>query len=178
MTDSIITVPNKLITTYLEMKDVGDFRPEFTQQPHLQIIRLERPDVAFYRFLYGEVGRDWRWRDRLVISEAELEAAISQPGVGIYVAYIQGAPAGYVELAQQGESTEVAYFGLRPAYMGVGLGKHLLSYGIQQAWTDGAKRVWVHTCNLDGPYAIPNYIKRGFSVYKTEEEPMPERYRV
>jgi GNAT superfamily N-acetyltransferase len=60
--------------------------------------------------------------------------------------------------------------------MGKGLGKHLLSYGIAQAWNNGAKRLWVHTCNLDGPYALNNYIKRGFSVYKVDEQPMPERY--
>ncbi|MBA3872529.1 MAG: N-acetyltransferase, partial [Anaerolineae bacterium] len=51
-----------------------------------------------------------------------------------------------------------------------------LSYAIHRAWMDGAKRIWLHTCNLDGPYALDNYIKRGFSVYKTEEEPMPQRY--
>jgi ribosomal protein S18 acetylase RimI-like enzyme len=89
---------------------------------------------------------------------------------------VQGAPAGYVELRQQVDSTEIAYFGLRPEYFGMGLGKHLLSYGIQQAWDGGANRLWVHTCNLDGPYALDNYIKRGFRVYKTEEQPMPKRY--
>jgi len=172
-----ISIPDVLITTYLEMTDVGQFRPEYIEHAQLEMVRLGRPDVAFYRFLYKEVGWDWRWRDRLIIPESELEAAISQPEVSIYVPYVEGVPAGYVELARQGEATEVAYFGLRAGYMGFGLGKHLLSYGIQRAWDDGAKRLWVHTCNLDGPYAIPNYTKRGFSVYKTEEEPMPERYR-
>ncbi len=175
MSDST-TIPDKLITTYLEMTDAAQFRPEFVEHSGLQIVKLERPDVAFYRFLYKEVGWDWRWRDRLIISEDELQRAISQPEVSIYVPYVEGAPVGYVELARQGESTEVAYFGLRAGYMGMGLGKHLLSYGIHQAWADGANRVWVHTCNLDGPYAISNYVKRGFRVYKTEEEPMPQRY--
>lgn len=176
MTLAQSTFPDVLITTYLEMTDVAQFRPDFVENSLLQMMILQRPDVAFYRFLYGEVGRVWRWRDRLIMSEDDLRQAISKPGVSIHVPYIQGAPAGYVELAREGDSTEVAYFGLRPEYMGMGMGKHLLSYGIQQAWTDGAKRLWVHTCNLDGPYALDNYIKRGFSVYKTEEEPMPRRY--
>lgn len=176
MVDSQSIVPDVLVTTYLEMNEAAQFRPEFVNLPQVQVIRLERPDLAFYRFLYGEVGRVWRWRDRLIMSEDDLRQAISKVGVSIHVIYVDGAPAGYVELAQQGESTEVAYFGLRPEYMGMGLGKHLLSYGIQEAWAGGAKRLWVHTCNLDGPYALSNYIKRGFSVYKTEEEPMPQRY--
>lgn len=176
MVDVQSAFPDVLITTYLEMIDAADFRPEFTGHPHLQIIRLERPDVAFYRFLYGEVGRIWHWRDRLIMSEEDLRQAISLPEVTIHVLYLQGAPAGYVELRQQVDSTEIAYFGLRPEYMGMGLGKHLLSYGIQQAWDGGASRLWVHTCNLDGPYALDNYIKRGFRIYKTEEQPMPQRY--
>jgi hypothetical protein len=52
-----------------------------------------------------------------------------------------------------------------------------LSYGIEKAWEDGAKRVWVHTCNLDGPHALDNYTKRGFSVYDEHRQPMPNRYQ-
>ena len=29
-------------------------------------------------------------------------------------------------------------------------------------------RVWLHTCTLDHPHALPNYQKRGFAPYKTE----------
>ena len=65
---------------------------------------------------------------------------------------------------------------VEPRYMGRGLGKHLLSYGISRAWEMDADRVWLHTCNLDGPHALANYQKRGFKVFKVEEEPMPERY--
>jgi len=34
----------------------------------------------------------------------------------------------------------------------------------------GASRVWVHTCTLDHPGALPNYIARGFRVYKEETD--------
>ncbi len=168
--------PSLLVTTYLEMTDVAHFQPDSDTHPHVQIIKLERPDIAYYKFLYSEVGREWHWRDRLIMPEAELQQAITQAGVSIYVMYLEGTPAGYIELAQQNDSTEIAYFGLRPEYMGMRLGKKLLSYGIQQAWAGGAKRLWLHTCNLDGPYALDNYTKRGFRIYKTEEEPMPQRY--
>ena len=33
----------------------------------------------------------------------------------------------------------------------------------------GATRVWLHTCTLDGEAALPNYLRRGFTAYKTEE---------
>jgi hypothetical protein len=28
--------------------------------------------------------------------------------------------------------------------------------------------VWLHTCTLDDPAALPNYLKRGFASYKEE----------
>jgi hypothetical protein len=34
----------------------------------------------------------------------------------------------------------------------------------------------VHTCNLDHPAAMPNYLKRGFAPYAEDRIPMPERY--
>ena len=85
-------------------------------------------------------------------------------------------PAGYVELVQTGRDVEIAYLGLCPAYLGRGLGKHLLSYGIDRAWQGDVSRVWLHTCNLDAPNALDNYLKRGFKVYKLHRYPMPERY--
>jgi len=83
-----------------------------------------------------------------------------------------------VELEKTGTETEIAYFGLIPGHIGLGLGKHLLSFAIDQAWEGGAERVTVHTCNLDSPAALPNYLKRGFEVYNVQSEPMPERYRI
>lgn len=170
-------LPDTLITTYLQMTRRSDFQPAFlTDTTDVCILRMNAIDVPFYKFLYQTVGEIWRWRDRLMMPEDQLLAALSDPGCSVDVLYAAGTPAGYVELMREGDDTEVVYFGLRPAFIGRGLGKHLLSYGIDQAWKDGASRVWVHTCNLDGPYALANYQKRGFGVYKVDEQPMPTRY--
>jgi GNAT superfamily N-acetyltransferase len=170
-------IPDVLVTTYLQMTDENQFRPAFLEGcSGLSVKTMEEPDVAFYRFLYSSVGEQWKWRDRLLLPEHELKSLLAAPETSVHVLYVGDVPAGYVELAQSDDSTEIAYFGLCPDYMGKGLGKHLLSYGIAQAWNNGAKRLWVHTCNLDGPYALDNYIKRGFSIYKVDEQPMPERY--
>ena len=67
------------------------------------------------------------------------------------------------------DSVEVAYFGLVPEALGRGLGKHLLSCAVRDAWALGPARVWLHTCTLDHPNALPNYVARGFVPYKTEE---------
>jgi GNAT superfamily N-acetyltransferase len=176
MMNTAVTIPNKLVTTSLEITTPAAFRPAYINDPEVQIVKMEKPDVRFYRFLYNSVGEQWRWRDRNFLADEELEATLSAPGTSVYVMYVAGVPAGYVELSRQGQSTEIAYFGLRPDFMGQGLGKHLLSFGIAQAWNDGTRRVWVHTCNLDAPYALENYMKRGMKIFHMEEKPMPERY--
>ncbi len=172
-----LPIPDMLITTYLDMTAPSQFQPAYIDDTQLVIKLLKRVDTAFYLFLYKEVGWEFRWRDRLLMPTDELYQRLASPATSVYVLYYDEIPAGYVELSRQGDSTEIAFFGLRKPYMGLGLGKHLLSFGIEQAWRDGAKRVYVHTCNLDGPHAMNNYLKRGFQVYATEKKPMPPRYR-
>lgn len=178
-------LPDTLITTYLQMTDWSQFRPAYLNYlDGIKVMCIETPDVAFYRFLYTSVGEQWRWRDRLSVSDEDIQALLLDPGTSVHVLYVDGAPAGYIEMAERREgptrrffSTEIVYFGLRSNYIGRGLGKHLLSHGIAYAWNKGTQRLWVHTCNLDGPHALNNYIKRGFKIYRVEKEPMPENYR-
>jgi len=52
----------------------------------------------------------------------------------------------------------------------MGFGGYLLTHAIRSAWDSGATRVWVHTCTLDHPSALANYVARGMKVYRTETE--------
>ena len=166
-----------LVTTYLEMTSPSSFVPAFVQAADIEIVKMEMPDLGFYKFLYQSVGEEWAWRDRLVMPNVELRKVLASENTQVHVLYVSGSPGGYVELFQhRDQSVEIMYFGLRRDYMGRGLGKHLLSYGIARAWEMNATRVWLHTCNLDGPHALANYQKRGFSIYKVVEEPMPKLY--
>lgn len=167
---------DKLIITSLEMTARADFKPSFSFDPSISIMQSVVPLAAFYRFLYKAVGDEWRWRDRNHWSDEQLETWLAQPSTSLFVLYISGTPAGYVELDRQPQGTEIAYFGLIRPFFGRGYGSHLLSFGIQRAWDMGATRVWVHTCNLDGPHALKNYESRGFRIFKVEESPMPAHY--
>ena len=68
--------------------------------------------------------------------------------------------AGYYELSEDDDGVEVAYFGLLPAFHGHGLGGFLLTHALRRGF-ELAPRVWLHTCTLDGPAALPNYRARG-----------------
>lgn len=169
-------VPDVLVTTYLQMTSRAQFCPAYTQRADVTMKAITNPDIAYYKSLYTGVGGDLHWRDRLLMPEAELKAALSKPGTSIDVMYVADDPAGYVELVNESRQVEINYFGLFPAYHGMGLGKHLLSYAIEQAWSQNVDRLWLHTCNMDSPHALDNYLKRGFQIYKIHRYPMPEKY--
>ncbi|HZT43773.1 MAG TPA: GNAT family N-acetyltransferase [Chthonomonadaceae bacterium] len=163
-----------VVTHHLEMTSPSELRPSPRPHPDLRIEQVRIPCPDFNRFLYTVVGKDWHWTDRLVWTDAQWESYVRRPEVQTWVGYVQGAPAGYYELEKQLEdSVEIAYFGLLPAFIGKGIGGHLLSRAVECAWQMGARRVWVHTCSLDHPAALSNYQARGFRIFQTVTEEIP-----
>jgi GNAT superfamily N-acetyltransferase len=158
----------QVIRTYLEMRQPADLRTaSLPADARLEQV-LECP-VSFHRFLYREVGRHYHWRDRLTWSDEQTRAYLDDPRLALHVLYTGGAPAGYFELRQDSDAgVEIAYFGLLPEFIGRGLGKGMLAAAVRLAWDRGASRVWLHTCTLDDPAALPNYLKRGFTPFQEE----------
>ncbi|MET9497181.1 GNAT family N-acetyltransferase [Streptomyces sp. NPDC006552] len=180
MSSSTVTVT----TWSLEQTAPSDLRPAASPRGDaVRVVRSEVPSPEFSRFLYASVGGDIRWTDRLGWSYARWQEELGRPGAETWVAYERGTPAGYVELAAQDEGVvEIVYFGLIPAFRGRRIGGHLLSYGVARAWDlaerwpqrTPTKRVWLHTCSLDGEHARANYERRGFRVFRTETGEEPE----
>lgn len=92
------------------------------------------------------------------------------------MARIGGEVAGVVELDAQSEGdVEIVVLGLVPEFVGKGFGGHLLTLATQLAWEakspDGTptRRVWLHTSSRDHPHAMPNYERRGFRPFRTEQ---------
>lgn len=126
-------------------------------------------DVPTYRMLYAEVGRAYHWHDRLSWSDSALAAHLARSDIRIWILRDADGTGGYFELAKSDDgAVEIAYFGLFPSRHGRGLGKALLSCAIGEGWRWGATRLWLHTCTLDGPAALPNYRARGFVPFKRE----------
>ncbi|WP_431965354.1 GNAT family N-acetyltransferase [Actinacidiphila sp. bgisy160] len=169
------------VTTWsLEQTSHADLRASLEPDPATSGIRIARagvPSPEFSRFLYTSVGADCAWTDRLPWGYEQWRSFLQRPGVETWVAYDRDTPAGYIELDPQDDGqVEIAYFGLLPVFRGRRIGGHLLSVGIARAWDlaerwpdrTPTKRVWVHTCSLDGPHALANYEKRGFRIFRTE----------
>ena len=77
---------------------------------------------------------------------------------------------GFFELLYNPElkETEISYFGLLEEYIGKGIGGYALSEAIRKSFERNIRRVWLHTCTLDHPNALKNYIARGMTVFKKE----------
>lgn len=160
--------------TYLEQTNLDELRPAAPPGEDVAVLQVEDCAPSLWRRLYGDVGAAYHWVDRLGWTDAEIQAYLSDPAVSLWVLSVKGEVAGYFELRRHPEdevrtfSVEIAYFGLLPPYVGQGLGKYLLSEAAARAWTLQPSRVWLHTSTLDHPAALPNYLARGFSIFRVE----------
>ena len=167
-----------IVTHHLEMTEPSQLVTARKPHTSFSLVQVEIPCPALNRFLYTAVGGDWYWVDRLAWSYEQWCIYLERVGVETWVAYVSGTPAGYFELEiQVGGNVEIVNFGLLPQFIGHGLGGALLTATVERVWALGACRVWVHTCSLDHPNALPGYQARGFRVFNmvhTTEE-LPER---
>jgi GNAT superfamily N-acetyltransferase len=156
--------------TYLELKDPTQFKASFGDFPGVVIARAPKPSAELYRRCYQTVGEDFHWRDRWDWTDQQIADHLADPAIQLFVAMREAALAGWYELrrVRDDDSVEIAYFGIVASEFGRGFGKHLLSSAVRDAWAIGPRRVWLHTCTLDHPNALPNYIARGFTPYRTE----------
>ena len=155
--------------TYLAMSAPAELVPARAPDSDARIERVGFCPTAFFRYLYAEVGGQYRWTDRLTWTDARIRAYLDTEDIALYVLYVESAPAGYFELKRHEDgSSEIAYFGLMGDYIGRGLGGWLLTRAVETAWAGEPARVWLHTCTLDHPNALPNYVRRGFRPVRQE----------
>jgi GNAT superfamily N-acetyltransferase len=156
-----------VVRTYLELTDASELQPARAPQTAgaVDISRVDPPDGAVSRWFYEHVGAPHEWTDHLGRSAADWQKWAES--VETWVATVDGENAGYYELEVAPDDVQLAYFGLLPHAQGQGLGGHLLTHALTRALAL-APRVWVHTCTLDGPHALGNYLARGLRPFRTE----------
>ena len=163
--------------TYLEMHERPKrprARAPMMHSP-MQMMRAHKPTIGFYRYLYNAVGEPWLWYERRVMDDAKLRTILDDELIEIYVLYFGGVPAGYAELNRRTPpDIELNYFGLVPDFIGRGLGGYFLDAVTDIAWDHEPARLWLHTCTLDHPRALPNYQKAGFVPYGQKTRLIPD----
>ena len=152
------------IVTFLAMTERP--RPRATVRT-LRFIRFSPGDGAAYRALYRGVGEPWGWFSRLSWTDAALHDHFSSEGVAAFHVYAGDTSVGLVELdARATDETELAFFGVRPDFIGQGHAAEMMDFAIAEAFARPIARFFVHTCTLDHPGALRFYEKSGFKAYR------------
>ena len=165
--------------TSLEMTSPSDLVPVSTTPESTTWRRIDADKASVSSDFYRRVGGPWHWVDRRDWSPSQWRQWTDRPDHHLMVCTHAGADAGYAELDQQQDGrVEIAYFGLLPEAIGHGIGRWWLAEVISEAWSlPGTRRVWVHTCTLDGPAAMATYTGRGLRPIAREVEwRMPDRH--
>jgi GNAT superfamily N-acetyltransferase len=155
--------------TYLEMRSPEALKPKRSPDPRFWIREATVKQWEFNRFLYLLVGGNWSWNDKQHWGGQRWREYAESERLRTFAAYYDGSIAGYYELRSGGSiGVEIAILGLAPKFVGRGFGGPLVTSALEEAWRTNPGRVWLHTCTLDHPAALPNYQARGLIIYKVE----------
>tara|TARA_B100000674_G_C37601315_1_gene805492 strand:+ start:64 stop:570 length:507 start_codon:yes stop_codon:yes gene_type:complete len=154
---------------FLELKDLKNLKTNSINEKKFLVKKI-KPDFQLNKFFYKQVGKKHRWKDRLSWSDGKWINYISNKNLETYIISESDELAGFFELLYNPElkETEISYFGLLEEYIGKGIGGYALSVAIKKSFEKNIRRVWLHTCTLDHPNALKNYIARGMRVFKKE----------
>ena len=146
---------------FLEIRDLKNLRFNASKQNKFLIKKI-KPDF--------QVGKKHRWIDRLSWTDKNWINFISNKNLETYVISESEDLIGFFELLYNPKlkETEISYFGLLEEHIGKGIGGYALSEAIKKSFEKNIKRVWLHTCTLDHPNALKNYIARGMKVFRKE----------
>jgi GNAT superfamily N-acetyltransferase len=159
--------PGKIaaVVTYLEMRASSPLQPAPTSA--LEVRRVMKPDLEWYRRLYRKVGEPWLWFSRLRMPDEELKAILHDPAVDVFALSFGGEDHGLLEFDRRKmPDIELTFLGVSPDMIGKGAGSALLAYALPIEWEYKPQRIWVHTCTSDHSSALPFYRKCGFVPYK------------
>jgi GNAT superfamily N-acetyltransferase len=150
------------------------FRPKRFPVGDVRLAKAGARDRDRCRVLWLEVGREY-WSARRRWSDARWRMHVRRPDVSFWIATRRGRDIGFFELHRRIRGVKIEGIGLLAPWRGRGLGAGLLSVATQRAFAAGARRVWLHTATDDHPHALPNYLARGYRVYRERElrHPMP-----
>ena len=135
------------------------------------LIRVERPTIGFYRYMYDTVGAPYLWWLRRALPTSALAGILNDPAVSVHVLYRSGEPAGFFELDGRARpDVNLSYFGLFPHAVGNGLGGSFLRAAIDAAFVESGRGVTVNTCTADHPRAMQTYLRAGFKAVRSVRE--------
>ena len=156
---------------YLHLLSAKDLNKSNCKETNIEILLEKKPSIDLCKFFYKEVGRDFFWRDRLKWSNQDWLDYVNNDFFKLYILKYNNRLAGYYELLYDSKtnSIEIPYFGIFKEFYGKKIGGYLLTKALSTSFKQKINKVWVHTCTLDHPNALKNYLARGMKIFKTEK---------
>ncbi len=156
---------------YLEINSLENLFPSEKPTDFCQIHLVNPPDFQLNKFFYKQIGKNYRWIDRLSWSDRKWIEYVTSPNINTYILKYKNELVGYFEqiIHSKESNCEIAYLGILQEYFGNRYGGFLLTEAIKKSFCNNINRVWVHTCSLDHKNALANYIARGMRIYKSEK---------
>lgn len=155
----------KTTVTHLEM--VPPFlpaAPDACWPDGISFTRGTDISLAAYRALYDDVGRQWHWVNRRLLTDRQLSAIIHHPATEIFTLKRRDRAIGFVELNfKLFPQVEIVFVGLVKDAIGKGLGSQMLQQAISYIYSRAPSRIIIQTCTLDHPSALPLYQSFGFT---------------
>jgi GNAT superfamily N-acetyltransferase len=128
--------------------------------------RFSSADLSTFRALFKNIGEDNMWFSRLFMPDKRLAGILDNQLIESYALCQNEKPVGMLELDfTEMPNCELAFFGLTPETIGLGIGRTLMNIAITKAWEKPINRFWVHTCHFDHPNAVAFYKRSGFVPY-------------
>jgi ribosomal protein S18 acetylase RimI-like enzyme len=160
-----------IIRSYLHISSKNDLIKSSCKEKNLEVYLEKKPTPELCKFFYKEVGKEFFWKDRLRWSDQEWLSYINNEFFKLYILKYNNKLAGYYELLYDLKtfSMEIPYFGIFKEFYGKGIGGYLLTDAILNSFNHKVDKVWVHTCTLDHPNALKNYLARGMKIFKTKK---------
>ena len=155
---------------YLEITSIHDLKENKKIYKDFTITLLDPVDFQLNKFFYKNIGKNYKWVDRLAWSETKWIDYVSNRNVKTFILKNKNDLAGFFESIFHIEKNEIeiAYFGVLEEYQNKKLGSYLLSEAIKKSFENNIRRVWLHTCSTDHKNALNNYIARGMKIFKSE----------
>jgi len=156
---------------YLHLLSVTDLNKSNCKELNLEVQLEKKPTIDLCKFFYKEVGKNFFWKDRLKWSDQDWLDYINSNFFRLYILKHNNKLAGYYELLYEPKtnSMEIPYFGIFKEFYGKKIGGYLLTEALSTSFKQKITKVWVHTCTLDHPNALKNYLARGMKIFKTEK---------
>ena len=160
----------EIFRKYLEIKSINDLNEVQKPPSSYSLNLIETKDFQLNKLLYKQIGKKYRWIDRLTWTDQNWISYVSNTNLITNFLKDNDDLVGYYELIlnKEKKEIEIAYFGILEEYFEKRLGGFLLTEAIKKSFSLNAKRVWVHTCSLDHKNALKNYLSRGMTVFRSE----------